>query len=130
MEFLRLAIDTNIAVPIVNRDRELRHLTRGFRTLYVPVVVLAELHEGILHSKDIANNLERLRRLTDRCEVLNVDESCAIAWAKLRVKLRTIGKPIPDADVWIAAICIANDIPLATRDAHFQHVPGLQIVRY
>ena len=29
--------------------------------------------------------------------------------------------------MWIAAVAIANDLPLVTRDGHFDHVEGLTV---
>jgi predicted nucleic acid-binding protein len=37
------------------------------------------------------------------------------------------GTPIPENDVWIAAVALEHGWPLATRDAHFARVPGLTV---
>jgi len=42
--------------------------------------------------------------------------------------LKTAGTPLPENDVWIAAFAIERSLPLATRDAHFAHVPGLTVL--
>lgn len=129
MRYLRLALDANLAIPIMNRSQAFRYVTRGYRELCLPVVVLGELYHGALKSKDVAINLEQVRRLVLRCEILNVDDSCAKNWAELRLILKSFGRKIPEADLWIAAICRANVIPLGTLDAHFDDIPGLEIVR-
>ena len=40
-------------------------------------------------------------------------------------RLREVGRPIPDNDVWIAATARSHDLVLVTRDAHFASVEGL-----
>ena len=38
-----------------------------------------------------------------------------------------MGKPIPDNDIWIAAIARQFDLPgLVTRDGHFEWLPALK----
>jgi len=39
--------------------------------------------------------------------------------------LRAKGKPIPENDIWIAAIVKQYDLTVATRDGHFGNVEGL-----
>ncbi len=129
MKYDRLAIDTNVAVPIINREAEFRHFTRGYHQLCVPVVVLAELRHGILRSNKVAENLQKLEQFVQRCEILYLDEGGARAWAELKLHLISLGRPIPRDDLWIAAICIAEQIPIVTLDAHFADLPGLAVVR-
>jgi tRNA(fMet)-specific endonuclease VapC len=40
------------------------------------------------------------------------------------------GKPIPENDIWIAAIAEQHQLTLVTRDSHFQHVDGLVIEQW
>jgi predicted nucleic acid-binding protein len=41
------------------------------------------------------------------------------------VQLKRAGTPIPDNDLWIAAIAWEHDLTLITRDEHFQYIPQL-----
>ncbi len=41
--------------------------------------------------------------------------------------LEAKGQPIPDNDLWIAAIALEYRLPLASRDQHFQRVPKLSV---
>src|SRR5262249_491531 len=71
-------------------------------------------------------NLEAVQKLQERCRVLPVDEATAAIYADVRVALKALGRPIPENDVWIAAVCVQHSIPLATRDTHFESVKRLQ----
>jgi predicted nucleic acid-binding protein len=43
----------------------------------------------------------------------------------LFVQLRAAGTPIPDNDLWTAALALENDLVLITRDQHFERIPQL-----
>ena len=54
------------------------------------------------------------------------DQGTAEHYGDLKADLAGLGKPIPDNDLWIAAMALQYDLALATRDAHFAQVPDLQ----
>jgi tRNA(fMet)-specific endonuclease VapC len=41
--------------------------------------------------------------------------------------LRAKGRPIPENDIWIAAIAMQYHLTLVARDGHFQEVDGLVV---
>ncbi|MFM7324349.1 MAG: PIN domain-containing protein, partial [Nodosilinea sp.] len=47
---------------------------------------------------------------------------------EVKNRLRFKGRPLPENDVWIAAVALQHDLILVTRDAHFQEVENLQTV--
>ncbi|MEM9595846.1 MAG: PIN domain-containing protein [Acidobacteriota bacterium] len=48
----------------------------------------------------------------------------------MREELRTQGRPIPENDVWIAALARQHDEPVVSRDRHFEAVQGLRVVAW
>ena len=40
----------------------------------------------------------------------------------MKNKLLDKGKPIPENDIWIAAVAMQNNLILVTRDAHFSEI--------
>ena len=44
------------------------------------------------------------------------------------VALKKSGRPIPANDAWISALALEHRLPVLTRDAHFDAVPGLERV--
>ena len=48
----------------------------------------------------------------------------------IKDRLRRNGRPIPNNDIWIAAIAMQNDLILVTRDSHFDEVESLQTERW
>jgi predicted nucleic acid-binding protein len=92
----------------------------------VPVIVLGEFRYGITHSRRHREYEAWLEQYLPAFRVLEVTPETALEYARLRSELRHFGKPIPANDVWIAALCRQHDLPLLSRDAHFDHVKRLR----
>jgi tRNA(fMet)-specific endonuclease VapC len=58
--------------------------------------------------------------------VLLCDVDVAWRYGEVKKLLRDKGRPIPENDIWIAAIALKHDLTLATRDVHFGEVTGLK----
>jgi len=58
------------------------------------------------------------------------DQATTERYGQIKAELAQVGRPIPDNDLWIAAIARQHGLVLATRDAHFAHVPGLQTLTW
>ena len=61
-----------------------------------------------------------------RGDVLDVNSETARHYADVREELRRAKTPIPENDLWIAALARQHDLPVITRDAHFDNVPGIR----
>jgi predicted nucleic acid-binding protein len=97
--------------------------------LFTSVISEAEIEYGILNSSD--QLVARRRKALDSTlplfvEVLPITREVAISCARARFDSIRSGRPIPDNDLWIAAVAIANDMTLIHRDYHFTYVPGLR----
>lgn len=124
------AIDTNAYSDLRGSDRKLRQMLNQLHTVYLPVTVLGEILYAAENSGRREVNLRLVQEFLGECQVAIIDEAVAARYASLRRELRRLGRPIPENDNWIAAICLDLGVPLLTRDAHFDHVPGLQVVRW
>lgn len=97
----------------------------------VSVVSVAELRLGVLLADDVESRSQRLAtlRLAEELEPLPVDDAVGVAWARLVATLRAEGRRMPINDSWIAATALAHDFALVTRDADYDDVPGLRVVK-
>ncbi|MCX7098388.1 MAG: hypothetical protein NTV43_10860 [Methylococcales bacterium] len=59
---------------------------------------------------------------------MNINELVAEAYATTRKALKNKVKPTPENNIWIAATCIVNNIPLATFDSDFNPIDELIII--
>ncbi len=123
-----IAIDTNRAIAILNGDEAVKRSLELYLELSIPVPVLGELRFGALNSARAASNLAAIDSLAARCRILPTDAATAATYSHVRHALKVAGTPIPENDVWIAAICIQHGIALATDDKHFEHVSGLKLL--
>ena len=123
-----IALDTNEAIAVLNNTGDAGQWIAAFPVVYLPVPVVGELRFGALHSRRAHENRQRVEALVAGCRVLDVNVATAEVYAAVRFRLKQAGKPIPENDVWIAALCVQHGLPLATSDEHFGHVDGLELV--
>lgn len=121
----RLALDTNIAIGVLNAAGESGIPSEHHADWVLPVQVIGELRFGALKSNRTLENLAKVNALVESCAVLDTTSATAAAYAQVRRQLQRIGRPIPENDLWIAAACLEHGIPLATADGHFDEVEGL-----
>ncbi|OLT01042.1 ribonuclease [Pseudonocardia sp. CNS-004] len=100
----------------------------------VSVVTLAELQAGVLAAADVDVRARRLATLdaVSDIELIDIDESAARAWARMRVHLAESGRRVNVNDLWIAAVAASRGLPVVTQDDDFGPVAGvmgLDIIR-
>ena len=122
-----IALDTNVAIDILNRREEIISKYKNYDFFYLPVTVCGELLYGAINSIRLKKNLSDLRDFISSCEILEINSEIAEKYAVIRKKLKDKGTPIPENDIWIAATCIVYDIPLATNDKHFKNIEELKL---
>lgn len=119
-------VDTNIIVAFLNGEPAVQAKFAA-SIIYLPIIALGELYFGAEKSARKAVNVTKVDTLAARNRVLEIDLLTAKAYGEIKAGLRIKGRPIPDNDMWIAAIAQRYRLPLAARDAHFSHVTGLVV---
>lgn len=121
-----MILDTNAVSALLAGDPGLADVLGPEPRHHLPVIVLGEYRYGLRRS-DRRTSLETLlATLVQQCTVLPVDESTTETYAQVRHELREKGRPIPENDVWIAALARQHHQPVVSRDVHFDEVPGLR----
>lgn len=140
---MRVALDTNVVSEVIKPqcDTSVMAWIRTLATaeLALPAPCLAELRIGLLRLPDGARRL-RLEQAVDAFieqilpTILPFDHAAAEAYAHL---MAIPGHPRPTMDGLIASICLAYDLPLATRNVRdfadcgietlnpWEHSPGV-----
>jgi tRNA(fMet)-specific endonuclease VapC len=119
-------LDTNIVSAAVEQETAVLNKLAAV-TAIIPIIVLGELYYGAYASTRVESNLQRVEALLEDFSVLVCDEDTARQYGVIRARLKKKGRPIPENDVWIAALASQHDLPLVTRDKHFAEVDGLTI---
>ena len=96
---------------------------------FTSAVVVGELYKGAFRSSAIARHLENIdKRVLPAVTVLSYDAPAARVYGEIRARLEGAGRPLPDADLQIAATALLHDLELVTGNLrHFSRVPGLRI---
>ena len=119
-----VALDTSVAIAVLAGQAG-SLLSQPIEQFLLPVPVIGELRYGALNSRRVAENLAEVEVLVARCRVLDITAATAAVYARLRLGLKEKGKPIPENDLWIAALCVEHQVPLATLDGHFDAIGEL-----
>lgn len=122
----RLLLDTNIISDLNGNVPETLAVMTSAEEIFTSVVVAGELFYGIENSTRKKENFSFYTDFFQTCAVLEVTLDTASIYGDIKTKLRQKGKPIPENDIWIAAIAIQNDLTLLTHDHHFNSVDGLR----
>jgi predicted nucleic acid-binding protein len=119
-------VDTNALSAFADGSSLAIAVLESVSEVSVPVIVLGEFRYGITHSRRHREYEAWLEQYLPAFRVLDVTAETALEYAMLRSELRHLGRPIPANDIWIAALCRQYDLPLLSRDVHFDYVKRLR----
>ncbi|MFQ6056260.1 MAG: type II toxin-antitoxin system VapC family toxin [Methanosarcinales archaeon] len=123
-------LDTNAVIAYREGILEVCTLIEGAEMLFLPVIVLGELLYGALNSAQPEKNKQDIYKFLEYSVLVPIDEAIAVRYSTIRLSLKRTGNPIPENDLWIAAMAIEFDMPLLTRDTHFDYVQGLKVINW
>jgi tRNA(fMet)-specific endonuclease VapC len=121
----RFLLDTNVVIGLMRGDDAVTSRLDPHVRLYLPSIVVGELFFGAYRSGRVQHNLERLKLLTRTLPVLACDPGTADRYGLLKHELRKKGRPVPENDIWVAAISQQHGLTLITRDQHFREFDSL-----
>lgn len=122
-------VDTDWLVDCLNEKNSARDVLRPLveaGRVATSVIVIAELHEGLLGDRDPDRKRLVLEDLLAGIPVIGLAEATARQFAKLRFNLRSTGQMINDHDIWIAATALEHSLILVSRDKHFERISELK----
>jgi tRNA(fMet)-specific endonuclease VapC len=126
---MRVALDTNRIADLFRGDLDLAEQLGTAEEVWIPLFALGEIKAGFLGGTQQRRNESLLNRLLAKptVGVLSPGRETAEHYARIFVQLRRAGTPVPDNDLWIAALVLEHNLVLITRDRHFERIP--QVVR-
>ena len=127
----RYLLDTNICIYIAKhnppavRERFARHSSRD---LSISVSTLVELRFGAEKSQSREQSLAGVAKLEQLIPVYALPEAAGEHYGQIRATLNSMGQPIGNNDLWLAAHARAQGWILVTNnEREFIRVPGLQV---
>ena len=127
-EIERVALDSSAVILYFRGLPAAAELLSQAREIYLPLTALGELYLGLERSQNKTRRTHELNELLSLVNVLLPDLHTARLYAQLKARLLNAGTPIPDNDLWIAALARQAHLPLAARDEHFEFVEGLKLI--
>ena len=123
----RNLLDTNIVIALFAQDSAVVEHLDEVEEVFIPSIVLGELYFGARKSRRVKENLARINEFAVSNVVLGCDTETARYYGEIKNALREKGRPIPENDVWVAAIALQYDLTLISRDAHFGEIDHLKV---
>lgn len=127
---VRYLLDTNTVSYIIkgNRPRVRERLLKvAMAEVGISVITEAELLFGVARRAEATQLKVVVEEFLLRVEVLPWNSDAAQQYANIRAALESIGEPMGNLDLMIAAHALALGIVLVTNDAVFRRVKGLKI---
>jgi tRNA(fMet)-specific endonuclease VapC len=122
----RLLLDTNAIIALQRGDINLKTLLSKTNEVFIPLIAVGELYYGAYKSQQAERNYQSVVAFIADRVVLNPDQNTADIYGQVKSRLQAKGRPIPENDIWIAALALHYDLTLLTQDAHFAEVEGLR----
>ena len=123
-------LDTNIIIALFASEEVVRGSFAQAGEVFVPSIVVGELYYGARKSVRTTKKLSRIDELVAESAMMVCDAETAQHYGEVKNKLRLKGRPLPENDIWIAALALQHNLTLVTRDAHFQEIENLQVVAW
>jgi len=125
-------LETDFLIALMSKDPDaigkLRGLVeRGERLATTPVNA-AELFRGAYKSRNVNENLRKVRGLLSRLDLLDFNLTASDFYGQITSELEKRGEPIGEMDALIASIALAHNERVLTRNIeHFSRVKGLEV---
>ncbi len=96
---------------------------------HISTITVSEIVYGAYKSTRCEYHLKNLSEiLLPQVNIVDFDVKAAFAAGQIRASLEKAGRPLPFADIQIAAIALSNDLTLVTGNLkHFERVPNLKV---
>ena len=125
-----LILDTSVVVKHFRNATAVTGKLAGYEDMFLPQQALGELYYGAYRSARPEKHLAQIERFLLAVDVLTADKETSVLYGKIASALALAGTPIPQNDIWIAAMAMQTGLPLATCDNHFDHVSGLSVLKW
>lgn len=122
-------LDTNACIHFMRGMHGMKKKVAnvGVHSVSISEITLAELLFGVENSEHRSRNQAALDHFLIDFKVIPITGAIPI-YAKERVRLESIGKPLDDFDLLIGATAIAHGMTLVTNNTkHFQRLQGLKL---
>ena len=119
-------LDTNIVIALFAEDPSVQRQISNAAEIFIPATVIGELFFGAFKSGHSKANISRIEDFATSNTVLACDTATSKEYGRIKNLLHKKGHPIPENDVWIAAVAMEHGLIMVSRDEHFKKIDGLK----
>jgi len=95
--------------------------------LFISEITLAELKFGVENSEKADKNRKALEDFLTGIKIVPIF-SCIDLYAKEKARLRKLGTPVDDFDLFIGVTSIVHDLIMVTNNtSHFNRINGIEL---
>lgn len=121
-------LDTSVVIHSFKSKNSVTERLDTMAEIYVPVTVIGELYYGAYRSSNKEKHITQVESFLINCKILLPNPRTAEVYGQIKAVLISKGKPLPENDIWIAAMALQYQLPLFTTDKHFTEIEGLSII--
>ena len=129
-----MILETSFVIDFLNGKRDavskISSLIDEKRDCIITTPTIFEVWSGIISLKKGENEKTKMKLLLNNQIIYGLDTESAEIAGKIHGELVLKGLTIDPADCMIAGIAISNNLPLLTRDGHFNRIEGLKVEGY
>ncbi|MFK7932998.1 MAG: type II toxin-antitoxin system VapC family toxin [Saprospiraceae bacterium] len=119
-------LDSSVIIDIFKQIPATLNRIQNAKQIFLPATALGELYFGAYKSSRFDKHFVEVKDLVGNGNVIKCDEETAKVYGRIKYQLKVNGTPIPENDIWIAAIAIQYGLTLANRDKHFDLISELK----
>jgi tRNA(fMet)-specific endonuclease VapC len=123
----RVLFDTNIIIALFSKDPVITSRITNALEVFIPCIAIGELYFGAYKSNRVKENQSFIDEFCLNNTILQCNADTAKMYGEIKNYLKEKGQPIPENDIWIAAIARQYSLTLVTRDKHFTNLANLQV---
>lgn len=120
-----MILDTNAVSALAERDPDVERVVSSTRNLRLSFISVAEFEFGILGSSRPEPAKAFIDGLSAALPVLFPTPETIVHYAWIADHLKCTGRPIPHNDMWTAALARQFELPILSRDRHFDFIAGI-----
>jgi tRNA(fMet)-specific endonuclease VapC len=126
----KILLDSNFIIDVFKGSLAAQGLLAAAEEVFVPATAMGELFHGAELSYRREERMAEAEEFASQRTLLPCDLETARRYGGIKSTLKVRGRPIPDNDIWIAALAQQHDLTVVTKDAHFREVDALPLLSW
>ncbi len=124
-----ILLDTSPIIAHMRKKIDLAGILPDGCLIFTSLFTAGKLEKGIHQADHPEKERVKVDSFLKNIAIILPDEATAKAYGRIYHDLDSRGQRIPENDTWIAAVALEGGMKLATGDAHFSRIDGLDVLR-